>query len=291
MRYLSHFRSVHRGAVFTEIRTTSVRKLTPESWGFLCPVHTPDGGLCGLLNHLSFMCEVWKQKNKTNKTHNSHLIQFPLNQTHLFTCCHKICTDEPSTDKLVELLGSLGMLPLESGLFKFKGDSSSLSAAAAAASQESGKKSSKGGGFFYEILVNGRLVGYVAASEVESMKAKLRYLKALATLQSSKPSSAAGAELNGQDSESIESQAARDLPTHMEICHVPRIELENCTYGLYPGVYIFTTPGRMMRPIRNLQTSHVEYVGTMEQCYLHVCVKPEEFIEGVCVVELFSFDL
>jgi len=58
MRYLSHFRSVHRGAVFTEIRTTSVRKLTPESWGFLCPVHTPDGGLCGLLNHLSFMCEV-----------------------------------------------------------------------------------------------------------------------------------------------------------------------------------------------------------------------------------------
>ena len=58
MRYLSHFRSVHRGSIFTEIRTTSVRKLTPESWGFLCPVHTPDGGLCGLLNHLSFMCEV-----------------------------------------------------------------------------------------------------------------------------------------------------------------------------------------------------------------------------------------
>lgn len=63
MRYLSHFRSVHRGAVFTEIRTTSVRKLTPESWGFLCPVHTPDGGLCGLLNHLSFMCEVNKFLN------------------------------------------------------------------------------------------------------------------------------------------------------------------------------------------------------------------------------------
>ncbi len=58
MRYLSHFRSVHRGAVFTEIRTTSVRKLTPESWGFFCPVHTPDGSLCGLLNHLSFLCEV-----------------------------------------------------------------------------------------------------------------------------------------------------------------------------------------------------------------------------------------
>ncbi|CDI86560.1 DNA-directed RNA polymerase I subunit RPA2, putative [Eimeria praecox] len=30
-----------------------VRKLLGESWGFLCPVHTPDGAPCGLLLHLS----------------------------------------------------------------------------------------------------------------------------------------------------------------------------------------------------------------------------------------------
>ena len=41
-RYLSHFRAVHRGQFFTEMKTTAVRKLLPESWGFLCPVHTPD---------------------------------------------------------------------------------------------------------------------------------------------------------------------------------------------------------------------------------------------------------
>ena len=35
------------------MRTTDVRKLRPESWGFLCPVHTPDGTPCGLLNHLA----------------------------------------------------------------------------------------------------------------------------------------------------------------------------------------------------------------------------------------------
>lgn len=29
-RYLSHFRSVHRGASFAKMRTTSVRKLLPE---------------------------------------------------------------------------------------------------------------------------------------------------------------------------------------------------------------------------------------------------------------------
>ena len=40
------------------MRTTAVRKLLPEAWGFLCPVHTPDGTPCGLLNHLAASCEV-----------------------------------------------------------------------------------------------------------------------------------------------------------------------------------------------------------------------------------------
>ena len=57
-RYLSHFRSVHRGAYFAELRTTTVRKLLPESWGFLCPVHTPDGSPCGLLNHFTAACRI-----------------------------------------------------------------------------------------------------------------------------------------------------------------------------------------------------------------------------------------
>ena len=57
-RYLSHFRSIHRGAYFAELRTTTVRKLLPESWGFLCPVHTPDGSPCGLLNHFTAACRI-----------------------------------------------------------------------------------------------------------------------------------------------------------------------------------------------------------------------------------------
>ena len=57
-RYVSHFRCVHRGAFFTTMKTTAIRKLLPDSWGFLCPVHTPDGSPCGLLNHLTQSCEV-----------------------------------------------------------------------------------------------------------------------------------------------------------------------------------------------------------------------------------------
>ena len=56
LRFCSHFRSVHRGAFFMEMKTTAVRKLLPDQWGFLCPVHTPDGGPCGLLSHLSLEC-------------------------------------------------------------------------------------------------------------------------------------------------------------------------------------------------------------------------------------------
>jgi DNA-directed RNA polymerase I subunit RPA2 len=57
-RYVAHFRSIHRGSFFAELKTTTVRKLLPESWGFMCPVHTPDGSPCGLLNHLSHSCQI-----------------------------------------------------------------------------------------------------------------------------------------------------------------------------------------------------------------------------------------
>lgn len=58
LRYCAHFRSVHRGQFFMEMKTTAVRKLLPDQWGFLCPVHTPDGGPCGLLSHLALKCSI-----------------------------------------------------------------------------------------------------------------------------------------------------------------------------------------------------------------------------------------
>lgn len=63
-RYLSHFRSIHRGQYFAEMKTTTVRKLLPESWGFLCPVHTPDGHPCGLLNHITSSCVPLAKEDK-----------------------------------------------------------------------------------------------------------------------------------------------------------------------------------------------------------------------------------
>ncbi|VDO10449.1 unnamed protein product, partial [Rodentolepis nana] len=58
LRFAAQFRAVHRGSVFMEMKTTSVRRLQPEAYGFICPVNTPDGSPCGLLNHLATNTEV-----------------------------------------------------------------------------------------------------------------------------------------------------------------------------------------------------------------------------------------
>ncbi|XP_018361298.1 PREDICTED: DNA-directed RNA polymerase I subunit RPA2 isoform X2 [Trachymyrmex cornetzi] len=63
MRYMSHFRAIHRGAFFQEMRTTEARQLLPDAWGFICPIHTPDGAPCGLLNHLTMNCIITKHAN------------------------------------------------------------------------------------------------------------------------------------------------------------------------------------------------------------------------------------
>jgi DNA-directed RNA polymerase I subunit RPA2 len=69
-RFISHFRMIHRGGFFAQLKTTTVRKLLPESWGFLCPVHTPDGAPCGLLNHRAHKCLI-----ATGNINVSHLPQ------------------------------------------------------------------------------------------------------------------------------------------------------------------------------------------------------------------------
>jgi len=52
-RFYCHFRTIHRGAYFMEMKTTTPRKLPPAAWGFICPSNTPDGPPCGLMNHLA----------------------------------------------------------------------------------------------------------------------------------------------------------------------------------------------------------------------------------------------
>lgn len=89
-RFISHFRMVHRGSFFAELKTTTVRKLLPESWGFLCPVHTPDGSPCGLLNHLAHKCRVATEESDVSKVP-STLAKLGVSPAHTFAAGPNLC--------------------------------------------------------------------------------------------------------------------------------------------------------------------------------------------------------
>lgn len=89
-RFISHFRMVHRGSFFAELKTTTVRKLLPESWGFLCPVHTPDGSPCGLLNHLSHKCKIATLASDVSQVPTA-LAKLGVSPAHSFAAGPEVC--------------------------------------------------------------------------------------------------------------------------------------------------------------------------------------------------------
>ncbi|GFN83129.1 DNA-directed RNA polymerase subunit beta [Plakobranchus ocellatus] len=187
MRYISHFRAVHRGSFFTEMRTTTVRKLLPEAWGFLCPVHTPDGTPCGLLNHLAANCKVVNMEQRTSK--------------------------------LDLILTELGMSPVSSPNPWPPADC-------------------------YTVLLDGKIMGYINAWAAHNLATTLRTLK---------------------------------VPSTLEICLVKKTEVAS----QYPGLYLFSTVARMVRPVLNINMNAVEMIGSFEQVYLDIAVNFEEAFPGV----------
>ncbi|XP_030750934.1 DNA-directed RNA polymerase I subunit RPA2 [Sitophilus oryzae] len=204
MRYMSHFRAVHRGSFFQEMRTTEARQLLPDAWGFICPVHTPDGSPCGLLNHLTMKCIITEAPDQT-KVRNISII-----------------------------LSEYGMVPMNY-----------------INSQEIATS--------YAVQLDGRIIGYLSRNIAPKVVNKLRLLK-------------------------IEN---KEVPNTLEIVLVPYKKY--CSQ--YSGIFMFTGPSRMMRPLTNLYVNKIELVGTFEQVYLDVCVCPEEAYEGVTThMELSKID-
>ncbi|CAL1530216.1 unnamed protein product [Lymnaea stagnalis] len=192
-RYVSHFRAVHRGSFFTEMRTTAVRKLLPEAWGFLCPVHTPDGSPCGLLNHLSASC--------------------------------KVMSTEIEPGKLEPILTELGMSPISSPNPWPMSDC-------------------------YVVFFDGKIMGYINAWSADTFTRTLRVLKV---------------------------KGRGEVPFALEICLVKKTEVSS----QYPGLYLFSSFARMVRPVLNINANATELIGTFEQVYLDIAVNGNEAYPGV----------
>ncbi|XP_025021432.1 DNA-directed RNA polymerase I subunit RPA2 isoform X2 [Python bivittatus] len=192
-RYLSHFRCVHRGAAFLKMRTTTVRKLLPESWGFLCPVHTPDGEPCGLMNHMTAPCEI--------VTQTFHAVS------------------------LLPLLCSLGVTPVDG-----------------VPSQPYAE--------CYPVTLDGALVGWIEKDQAPDLVETFRHFKAT---------------------------QEKKIPSWTEVVLIPMTGKPS----LYPGLFIFTTPCRMMRPVQNLALGKEEWIGTMEQVFMNIAVSKDEIEPGL----------
>merc|ERR550519_1744741 len=193
MRYMSHFRAIHRGSFFAEMRTTEVRALLPDAWGFVCPVHTPDGSPCGLLNHLAMPAEV---------------------VTHL-----------ADSSQIPSVLSLLGMIPLS------EVDSHGLTDV-------------------LDVIMDGRVMGWVQKTEAKVMTDKLRMIK-------------------------VREDDPR-VPTTTEIVLVE----ERPVPGQYPGLFIFTGIARLVRPVFNMAAGCIEWVGTFEQGYMDICIREDEAYNG-----------
>jgi hypothetical protein len=71
------------------------------------------------------------------------------------------------------------------------------------------------------------------------------------------------------------------LPNDTELAFVPRSSDIATIRAQCPGVYIFTESARLVRPVNNCVHERRELIGTFEQVYLPICIRPEEAIVGV----------
>ncbi|GBM52732.1 DNA-directed RNA polymerase I subunit RPA2 [Araneus ventricosus] len=154
----------------------NMRKFYPESWGFLCPAHTPEGENIGLYNHLSLGCEI-----------------VSLNST-------------PIEGKL---LHKLGVLPFYDPFTYCSFNKS-------------------------PVFVDGKMLGWINKNSIPRIVDQLQFLR---------------------------SKGNSLIPDSTEI--VPILEGEQS--NLFPGLYIFSTPCRFVRQIKNNKHMNFELIGTFEQ--------------------------
>lgn len=206
LRFLAHFRSFHRGAFFTTMKNTDIRKLRPEQWGFACPVHTPDGPSCGLLSHLTYSCRLVAKANPE--------------------ASRKVVSE------LTRLLVSYGAVPYIPGV-----------------STPSN---------YHPVLIDGCWVALVTDEQITSIAQKLRLLRSSASTDGS--------------------------CSFLEDCEIAAIPVSYS--GTFPGLFLFTAPSRMLRPVRNLQSGACDYIGTLEQLHLNIALTQQAATPSHSHVEL-----
>ena len=71
-------------------------------------------------------------------------------------------------------------------------------------------------------------------------------------------------------------EGKHDVPLDLEIGFVPKSK-----GGQYPGLFLFSSCARMMRPVKYLANGRDDQIGSFEQVYMNIACTPEEIEAGV----------
>ena len=274
-RYMSHFQSVHRGQFFTTMKTTTVRKLLPESWGFLCPVHTPDGGPCGLLNHMareaSIVCFPTELRMPTT----------PRGYVRVEPWFPPSAEDGDEEDEGGHGRGGAHKKHSKKHGKKDKEDSRpwqiitplDLKRVLVALGMQPTATMSDGQAPFSSahlpVLLDGVVLGSLESSLGASMVASIRRLKTTSCVLTQP----------GLSSPSV-------LDPTMEVAYFPMPAPDQRMGAAYPGLYLQTAAGRMLRPVLNLQTRKTEWIGPAEQVHMDIACLADDVRDETTHIEL-----
>ena len=71
-------------------------------------------------------------------------------------------------------------------------------------------------------------------------------------------------------------EGMNQIPMDLEIGLVPEL-----AGGQYPGLYLFSSRARMMRPVKYLANGKDDQVGSFEQVYMNIAITPEEIEQNM----------
>ena len=98
------------------------------------------------------------------------------------------------------------------------------------------------------VQLDGRVIGWVPPSVAAQLASNLRVWK---------------------------TEGLMEVPLDLEIGFVPESK-----GGQYPGLFLFSTRARMMRPVKFLANGRDDQVGPFEQVYMNIACMPEEIEPG-----------
>lgn len=99
------------------------------------------------------------------------------------------------------------------------------------------------------VQLDGRLIGWVSPSQSKALAQSLRIWK---------------------------TEGSHKVPLDLEIGLVP-----SSKGGQYPGLFLFASRSRMMRPVRYLKNGKVDSIGSFEQVYMEIAIKPDEILPNI----------